>query len=531
MSFEMIESNQKPTTLFRRWSTGAAVALAMAVAVGGCDRLLEVNLPSTVTDAAFGPGTSDVSVNSIIALFECSYSGFAIAAAGEEDNFQRVTGVAGLYSEYPSTPAGGCSGDNYSYGWSSGIMLGRGLGYKTYNTIENYSSDEIAAAGGLGAYKNKDELLATAALYTALILDQAGEHYCEFVVSSETELGALMTNSQTLDLAEQWADTALGHIAATGDFGLTLANGTITSSMDKLAHGIRARIRWANGDLSGAADDAALVPDDFFAYVLREDGVETQRINMVGSMQGGAGGVQAAGFVQGPVRLKDSSHDVPYGVTVLGNKPNGQPWPNPVPFTGYRDLAIDQATGRAVDANGYPLTTATAGTVADNRIQTQIGNTAGGPDVIVAKYPSFGDDIPLLNWMEMRLIQAEADKGSAVTMVNKVRHGMAYVSGETLVQLNLPNVTYNPTGTAIDDMIIEERRRALWLEGRFWSTKILNPNKLWFPRNNGQWLNKDATYNLGGGVRVLLPGNEYELNLGLEARGTGCPADQAPVFT
>jgi hypothetical protein len=80
-------------------------------------------------------------------------------------------------------------------------------------------------------------------------------------------------------------------------------------------------------------------------------------------------------------------------------------------------------------------------------------------------------------------------------------------------------------------MIIEERRRALWLKGRFWATKILNTDELWFPRGQGQWINL-VQFPLEGGVRVLLPNNEYELNdnLSLADRGTGCDANRRPIF-
>ena len=51
----------------------------------------------------------------------------------------------------------------------------------------------------------------------------------------------------------------------------------------------------------------------------------------------------------------------------------------------------------------------------------------------------------------------------------------------------LPRVTYaDPSDAAeIRLMIIEERRRQLFLEARFWSTKIRNTDLLWFPRGEG----------------------------------------------
>jgi hypothetical protein len=341
-----------------------------------------------------------------------------------------------------------------------------------------------------------------------------------------------MTPSQTLDLAEQWATDALGHVSAGGDFALTLGRGTITSSMETLAYGIRARVRWGKGDLTGAAADAAQVPDNFFAWVLREDGVQIERVNLVSSMTGNGGGVQAAGLLQGPVTLRTSSNQ--YGISVIGTNPvTGLPWPDPIPFTGYLDLGIVSADGRAISDTQNAITTATAGAVADPRVVHVTGVTTLGPFEVPQKYPELSDDIPLLNWAEMRLIRAEAEGGAAaVGHVNAVRTGDALSQG-SIISLNLPPVTYVDTGDpdAIENMIIEERRRALWLEGRFWATKILNTDKLWFPRGQGQWINL-VQFPLAGGVRVLLPNNEYELNdnLSLADRGTGCDANQRPIF-
>ena len=196
-------------------------------------------------------------------------------------------------------------------------------------------------------------------------------------------------------------------------------------------------------------------------------------------------------------------------------------WPSPVPFTGYLDLAIETATGRAVDDAGNPLTLADAGTEVDTRVPYAIGNTAGGQRPVEQKYTELSDDIPLVNWREMRLIQAENAGPSAagVDFVNEIRDadGLPLVAGayRTLVEGDADR---------FDDLIIEERRRALWLEARFWSTKILKNEKLWFPRRVGEWVNA-SNYELNGGVRMLMPEEEYQINPnfgGLTARGTGC---------
>jgi hypothetical protein len=492
-----------------------AALLVAAVAAGGCDSLLEVDLPDAVTESALEtPNTAPLQVNSIMALFECGYSSLALKAAGYEDNFQRVSGVAGLYSEYETIPAGGnCdSGAAYTSAWMNAMLQARSTGYAAYDRISAWTDAEVP---------NRQRLLAKAALYTALPLGVFGEFFCEMAVDA----GPLMTPEQTLDLALSWVDKANNHIAQSGDFAVTVTAGTISPSIQTMTNGLRARLLWAKGDLAAAATEAAKVQNGFVAWVLREEGED--RRNIVAAFQGGA--QQAAGFLQGPVRLR--TQGLPYGVTYLGNNPvTGQPWPNPVPFTGYLDLAIDAATGRAVSDAGYPLTTDVAGTVPDTRVQHRIGNTAGGPLPIVNKYSQNTDDIHLINWKEMRLIQAQYQnevvnsQAAAIALINELR---------TADNLPIIQGAYaaGATQASVRDMIIEERRRALWLEGRFWSTKIQNPDKLWFPRNEGDWTNS-AQYKLNGGVRVMLPENEYQINpnLTLEMRGTGCAPAQAPVF-
>jgi hypothetical protein len=481
-----------------------------------CDRLLEVDLPTAVTDDALDdPRVARVRVNSVMALVECGYSSLALDAAGFEDNFQRISGVAGLYSEYRDTPGGGtCDTDAYSSEWIDSFLTARAQGYDTYAALDASSDADVP---------DRQRMMATVAFYEAVTLGVAGEYLCEFAVDA----GPMLTASQTLDLAEAWADSALSRIAAAGgDFALDVEQGTIAASLEDAAYALRARIRYANGDLTGAASDAAQVGDGFMAWVLREDG--EKRRNMVSSMQGGGGGTQAAGFLQGPITLKTGAND--YGVSRLGSHPvTSAPWPDPVPFTGYVDLAIEELTGRAVDDDGYPITTATPGASADTRVRHVIGNTAGGPDNIIQKYRTLSDDIPLVNWREMRLIQAEAAGASSagVDLVNEIRStdGLPNIAGtyRTLVEGD---------ADAFDDMLIEERRRALWLEARFWSTKIIKNEKLWFPRRQGEWVNASASYALNGGVRLLMPQDEYQINpnLDLGMRGTGCGAGERPVF-
>jgi hypothetical protein len=506
----------------RRQARTAALLCAVA-ATSACDTLLEVDLPSAITsDALDDPNTAALQVNSIIGAVECAYSALVVHASGAEDNFQRVAGSGPAFSQYIDTPSGGdCDAGVWDDSFVESLVVARSEGYRAYAQL-------------LGAtVTNKERLLAQLAMYNTVTLGVAGEFFCEFAISSydrisgETTFGQLMTPSQTLDVAEDWADSVFTHLAlgVPGDTLLSTVAGTITSNIRTTTYGLRARIRYANGDLVGAAADAALVPDNHVAWVLRED--PQDRRNAIASIQGNANNTQAQGFLQGPVTV-----GIIPGVSELGAHPvAGTPyaggWPNPVPFTGYLSLAIETATGRAVSDVGYPLTTGT-GRTADSRILFATGNVSGGPRPVQRKYTTLAADIPLLNWREMRLIRAEAAGPSAagVDHVNAVRAqaGLPLVAGayRTLVESDADR---------FDDLIIEERRRALWLEARFWSTKIQKNEKLWFPRRLGEWVN-NSNYELFGGVRVLMLAREYEINpnLGRAARGTGCAVGERPVF-
>src|SRR5690606_32036455 len=97
------------------------------------------------------------------------------------------------------------------------------------------------------------------------------------------------------------------------------------------------------------------------------------------------------------------------------------------------------------------------------------------------RYTSSEDDIPLVDWTEMWLIRAEHAGGQdAIDLVNELRASVGiapvtYIDGDTA------------TPWQIRAMLLEERRRWFFAAGgRYWSTKIQNPDVLWFPRGEGQ---------------------------------------------
>ena len=487
--------------------TALAVGSSL-VTLSACESLLEVDLPAALTEEALEPPSSaQTQVNSVMAEFECAYSAFSWGELGYADAAEPITAqLFGIHVFADTAPGGECDDDflGESENWITPVWATQALGMELYERLEDWTAEEVP---------EREEFQAITALYLAAGLDLLGEYLCEVTVNS----GPLMSPNETLTLGEDWIAKAMGDItAAGGDFAMP--NGA-TSSALTLALGLRARIRWAKGDDAGALADAAMVPDGYVGWVTREAG-EKRRNSVFHNTD--AGHIAMFG--------ENTWWDPPEGRV---NPATGQPWPTPIPFTGYLFLGI-MPDGRAVEADqtpvrwaeelralGDPPTSLGNGAVPDTRVthyhrQLTI-NTGEVPD----KYTDLTDNIPLVNWQEMRLIEAELQGGqAAIDQVNKLRDAAS-----------LPRVTYaDPANaTEIRDMIIEERRRALFAEGRFWSTKIRNTDLLWFPRATGETPIRGRR--LEGGVRFVMPDAEFTGNPNLteDDRGTLCDVNQRPL--
>ena len=522
----------------RNRKTGFALVFGISLVVlGACDDLLEVELPHILTDAALeGPDTAETQINSAIALFECGWSAFALHALGHEDVLESIAGAGSGLSRFQDTPSTGlCDTSSQDYSWFDQIAGARAL---LSNAPERLVS--TAQGTGRGVYDrmedewdlgaDEERLKAVAAVYMAATLD----HFGEFVCESALDGSDLITPTEMLNLAEAWADRALGHISNFGDFAMPHG---IATSARTMATGLRARIRWANGDLAGAAADAAMVPDGFFAYVTRETGEQRRNKTYHAARSIGFGGMLGINDWWTP-EIRDP------------NPATGQRWPNPIPFTGYLFLGI-MPDGRALEPGNLPVVTAEVQrdlgneptfldteAVRDTRVQ-HIKKAIQGPDEewVPDNYKAEDDDEPLVSWEEMRFIEAELalSQGNlqrAIDIVNNFRRAaeLPVISGDYEASLlaDREQVRY---------MLVEERRRELFASGaRYYAFKIQNTDLLWFPRRQGD--TPFQGYPLLGAVRFLFASDEYETNPyfvergGRDARATGCtslPGSQAPV--
>ncbi len=480
-----------------------ALGLAFAFLFGGligCDSLLEVDLPDSVTDAVLlDPKTAGTQVNSAMGLFECGFSDFTYAEGGYSDAYIGIAGVGGSYARYNERPQDGeCDTVVQSRNWYQPMQTSRSMGESVFAQMDTLWTD--------AEVENRQQLMATVAIYIAAVYGHFGEHLCETAIDA----GPLLTPDATLAIAEQWVDTALSIIGNIGDFAIF--NG-ISTSATTMAYGIRAHARWARGPAqwAGAQSDAERIAQGFTAWVSREPG-EFRRNKPYSHY------IPAFGWLQGPVDWW------PPGT----NPVTGQVWPQPIPFTGYLDLGIMTATGRAISAPPqYPILNTDAGAEMDTRITHVVKGVQGGLDgPTPLKYLSEADDIPFISWEDMFLIRAEIELGNgnganAISLVNNIRAAEG-----------LPLVTYLTGASAvtdIEDMIIEERRRQLFMEGRFWSTKIQHLDKLWFPRNVGI---NPGSYSMDGAIRLAMPEDEYILNenFGEDDAGTICVVNQRPTI-
>ena len=480
------------------WGRRACAALALGLGVGmlsGCDTLLDVNLPSELTDQALeDPTGAETQMVTAVTHFEDAYDFHVDEVFGREDGGE-------VFMCGPS-----CG--HYQYQ----VTHGEFDGFSKSRRFANLLHEKLVDEWTVDQVPDRAQFLAISSMYEGASIGWMGQTLCEGAIDG----GELLTPSQLLTMATGLFDRALTEIAATpgGDFTMP---SRIATSARSMTYGLRAQVKFAAGDLGGAAADAAQVPDDFLAVATRE----SNRRNYNGSNR------NLGGFLD----LYDPIDWWPGGT----NPATGQAWPAVVPFTGYTFLGI-QPDGRAVHDDGIPVRYdgtfdkiqqgndigVEADAVPDTRVPHRPVEIQGkgGTGFVPTKYGDT-DDVPLVNWKEMVLIRAEDSGGQgAIDLVNQLR---AFD--------DLPLVTYADPNDALEIqyMIIEERRRALVLEGRYFVTKLLNPDILWFPRSIGGTRGFDHAFR--GGVRFLMPGGEYinNTNLGNSVRGTGCNPNEAPI--
>lgn len=225
-----------------------AVAIAMLVLTGASacnlDDLLSIETPSRVAeDDLVVPANASLLVASAVADFECALGAYVVASGLAAGELLEGTQTASrwAYDRRSVLP----NDAHYS------TFECQTLGVYTPINTARYTNDQArrALAGWSDAdVPNRQRLLATASAlagYSVLLL---AEGFCSGVIDRGPEL----TTAQLLDSAEVRFTEAIAAAQAAGDQNLL-----------NLAYVGRARTRRDQGDMAGAAADAALVPPDF----------------------------------------------------------------------------------------------------------------------------------------------------------------------------------------------------------------------------------------------------------------------------
>ena len=476
---------------------GVCVAITLGFTLGAlsaCSDLLEVELPAQLGDTVLeDPLGAETAVNSVIGQFEDAYDDFAWELQGLSDGCEGLLNSPGIFLACLYSPFG-------DFDWYIPLQISRNFAFNLHNQLESeWTVEEVP---------RRDEFLAITSLYAGAALTMMGGVYCEVTIDG----GPLMTPEDTYVMAEEWLTQAISEIQSAGDFKLPYG---VSSSALITAYAQRAQLRWMAGDDAGALADAQQVPKGFFSWVTRESGPDRRN---------------TAAFYGPLVKYQRLVGVNDWWTGADRTNPlTGEQYPIPVPWTGYLNLGI-LPDGRAVRDDGLPIrtegpyrTVVEDDAVRDHRLLHIQGIFQGSAEIkeFHTKYTSEDDDVPWIDWKEIWLIRAELQGGqTAIDLVNELR-----------AEEGLPLVTYaDPSDDEdIRFMIIEERRRALYAEGKYYYTKLRNLELMWFPR--AQSTAPAGGDPLGGGIRMVMPNAEFELNrnLTLADRGTGCAPEERAV--
>lgn len=392
----------------------ATLVVGMGVTACDLDEVLSVDLPGKVVAGDLdNPALAELLVRSSVSSFECAWSMYTAGTAHHSDEYMNASGNVWfrnmgwrqLEANDERLSSGECT---TAYSMYAPLHMAR---FQTNDVYNRLSSEEFADV------PNRTRHLATLRAYGGYALVGLGEGFCEMTIPEEEGVpGPLFTPEQVLRKAEERFSEAIA-----------LAEESGNQDMRNMALVGRARVRLDLKDYAGVIADASQVPAGYVKMASRGE-EEARRYNH--------------NYNTNNSRIQNAH------ATIAPN---------------FRNLRID-AQGRPfegpVDDKGAP---AGGEGVPDPRVTVVnfglFGHNAVTPLWHHEKYTSRSSPLPIASYKEARLFLAEA-----YAQTGEVERAREIINARR-VELDLPTFDLPATQEEMMDLIIEERRRELFVEG------------------------------------------------------------------
>jgi hypothetical protein len=386
MKFTRIAKKMTRATMTAgQWLT----VVLLSTPILGCnllDKGLEATAPDKIeTSVLETPANAGLLVSSAIGNFECALKSYVVDAAMASGEFMDATPTAANWpfdrrDTDPTADTRYATNGCDVYGIYTPIQIALGTADRTLELLQGWSDAQVV---------NRQDLIAKAAAYAGYSRILLGEGFCSAAINLSPE----MTSAEIFASAEAMFTTAITAAQAAGD-----------QQILNMAYVGRARARLDQGNKTGAAADAALVPSGFVIDASSENSPTIRRNRVQDFNQAGLVSVAPS----------------------------------------YRNLTLAASGGGTVPDTRVAVTnTGRNGT--DNRT----------PLYVQTKYPVSTSPLPIASYKEAQLIVAEVAGGqTAVNIINALRTARG-----------LP--TFSSTDpVAIAAEVTEARRRELFLEGQ-----------------------------------------------------------------
>ena len=392
----------------RRTSALDLVLVALlAVTLGACGSLLEVDLPGSVTaDALDDPSLAETLVATVVGDFECGLRDHWWAGQWMEEFLNTSTGR-------PSALIG--SRATLSEVYADPCDSGTGPIWTTYQVPIQDANLAIELIGGFDqadVETNKDLLIATARLYEGFAIELLAESFCGVTLLGGPELSRSEASAQAEDRFSQVIASAAPASAELDDLIAAALIG-------------RARAKLNQGDMAGVVTDAsdARIPVGFELEATYD---------------------LSPGRRNNAIPERNNNDD------------------NAVPHRDYVDLTI-KADGTLTIDDGEPDPRVSISLTGD-------GIEKDGPRGVIKyriqnKFPDEDSEITFASWREAITMIGEADPLQTVAMINTLRSSSAGL-GDFIDDTKWPLTAYVDGGAVANRAtIVEERRREVWMQG------------------------------------------------------------------